>query len=294
MHKNSFKMVCFLFVSWSLLINCTNKNKEETAHLQPEIQNEIQEKDDNTPLSVETVSEDDAWKLKSLYFVPQENIEIPGEDSSTKIVEKFLQYLQSTDAFYFGDDLEYLAKCSADIDPMEEITWFASYRINDNMPTIYNWLYVLKFKEDHIKVCRVYSNPTQQNKYYVEDDLGYKLRQFPILSNLDGQFYPTAWLYDVNGDGFDEVIAVHDHPNDDTKYSTIELRIVGYDRNKERFVTYLDIETIILNEETGPEPIQYVQDQGIWGFKCLVNESAWSFFTWDMDLKKYVEKELVG
>jgi hypothetical protein len=86
------------------------------------------------------------------------------------------------------------------------------------------------------------------------------------------------------------------------------LTITGYDRDTDEFVSYLDIRTITIDEETGPDPIKYHYRHflGYWGFSCIVDGSSYIpiygipvienenfikvFFVWDSNEKKYIEK----
>jgi len=224
--------------------------------------------------------------------------------------------------FHFGDTFEYLSFIKIDIDTTEGETWFSSWHINDSNPSSYSWLYLHIIKNDNIiKTDRIPVYPDIQNTFRMlslgdKDNVfgifGYKFIRFPILDNLPGQFYPPfnseipgTYLYDVNKDGFDEIICVSDLGSKD--YPKAVLKIVGF--NKDKFITYLDITTITMDEETGPEPIQYIENQNFWGFRCLVESSEytslygipltkkedfiWVFFTWDSNERKYIEKEYI-
>ena len=221
------------------------------------------------------------------YTPPEgENIEIPDENSPYEVVEKYLQsYVEN----FLRGSLSYLKKCRLNIDPEEGTTWFASFEIFDSVPSIFYWLYVFVIKADDIKICWIPIQPSYHPESYIAE-LGYKKRQFPVLHNLEGKFNPMTWLYDVTGDGFDDIINVFDHLDNSPEPTTMDLKIAGYDRDKEKFIRYLNISTVILDMETGPEPVQYVQNQNIGEFRCLVQASEWWSMVWDEELKKYVKK----
>jgi hypothetical protein len=213
--------------------------------------------------------------------------------------------------FHFGSDLEYISMIKVDIDTTESETWFSSWHINDSVAASYNWLYLHIIKDDNIiKTYRIPNSPHWVVRF---DFYGYKYIKFPVLTNIQGQFFPrpysqdfgTAWLCDINKDGYDEIIDIGDAQYSED-YPIVGMDITGYDRDKDEFVSYLHISTITIDEETGPEPIQYIQNQGYWGFRCLIDGSeytpryglpatenedfTWVFFVWDSDEKKYIEK----
>jgi len=216
--------------------------------------------------------------------------------------------------FHFGDSLEYLSFIKIDIDTTEGETWFSSWHISDSIPSTYNhiYLHIIKdndiIKTDWIPVSLWFHGTHRMMSEGLEDindDWYGKFIRFPFLDNLPGHFFWGTWLYDVNKDGFDEIICVSDFFSVD--YPKVGLEITGYDKDK--FVTYLKIEIITIDEEKGPDPIQYIQNQDVWGFRCLMDSSKytslygipstekedfiWVFFTWDSDEKKYTEKEYV-
>jgi hypothetical protein len=216
--------------------------------------------------------------------------------------------------FHFGDSLEYLSFIKVDIDTTEGETWFTSWYIQDSIPSIYNVIYLHIIKDDDIiKTDRIpvslYFHTTHrmmsEGLEDIDDDWYGKFIRFPVLDDLPGYFFFGAWLYDVNKDGFDEVICVSDLFSVD--YPKVKLEITGFDKDK--FVTYLKIEVITIDEKTGPDPVQYIQNRDVWGFRCLMDSSQytslygipstekedfiWVFFTWDSDEKKYTEKEFI-
>jgi hypothetical protein len=222
---------------------------------------------------------------------------------------------------YFGDKLEFTSKIKVDIDATDVETSLTSWLIYDSVPAYYNWLYLHITKDDNI--IKSYSIPVNTTWYVVsrkdkEGIYGYneKFIRFSILDNLPGKFFgfgdkesddkiPGTYLYDVNEDGFDEIICASDACRQD--YPAVNLKIVGFEKDK--FVTYLDIETITIDEETGPDPVQYIQNQGVWGFRCLMDGSKykslygipltekedfkWIFFTWNSDERKYTERKFI-
>jgi hypothetical protein len=181
--------------------------------------------------------------------------------------------------------------------------------IPDSIPGSYNWIYLHIIKNNKIiKTYRIPDHPAWAVRFPQ-----YKYIEFPILKNIPGLFYyESAWLYDVNKDGYDEIIIIGDVFLED--YPRVMIKITGYDKDKDEFVSYLDITTITIDEETGPEPIQYIQNQDVWGFRCLINSLdndnspykpiygiplkenenfVWVFFTWDSNERKYIEKEYI-
>jgi hypothetical protein len=224
------------------------------------------------------------------------------------------------DRVFFGDELDYTYKMKVDIDITDVETMLTSWRIYDSVPAIYNWVYLIIKKDDIIiKSYRIPVNTTiytvsrnDKNGIYGWNE---KFIRFSILDNLPGKFFgyysketddePGTYLYDVNEDGFDEIICASDACRED--YPAVNLKIVGFEKVK--FVTYLDIQAITIDEETGPDPVQYIQNQGVWGFRCLIESSKykalygipltekedfkWVFFTWNSDERKYTEKEFI-
>jgi hypothetical protein len=206
----------------------------------------------------------------------------------------------------FGEKLVFFSRINIDIDTAECDTWFSSHHIVDSASYLYYWLHLYVVKADVLRAYRIPFTPKHYDAHVVENYYNSKLRSFSVLSNLPGNFDKTAWLYDVNGDGFDEIIGVDDYFSENPE---LVLSIIGYDRNEDDFVSYLDTKTAIIDVETGPEPVQYVQNQGVWGFKCLIDSSkytpmypspmaenenfVWCFFTWDSEEGKYIENKFI-
>jgi hypothetical protein len=212
-------------------------------------------------------------------------------------------------SFYFGGTLDYLSLIKFDIDITKGETWLSSWIIPDSASMTYNWLYLHIIKDDSIETHRMPISPEISAFFYWNE---YNFIQFPILKNIPGHFYPRysempgVWLYDVNEDGFDEIIWT-DPAGVGSDKPKVYLKILGYD--KDEFVFYLEIQTTTIDKETGPEPIQFIQNLGVWGFRCLVDSSdytpmyglpamedenlIWVFFTWDTDERKYIEREFI-
>jgi hypothetical protein len=207
-----------------------------------------------------------------------------------------------------------------DIDTTEGETWFGSWKMDSNSFTVRYQVCLHIIKNDNI--IKTYRIELHVGNFpdvpYIEIEK--KHIQFPVLRNISGRFYTSpynsvsagdsAWLYDVNKDGYDEIISVIIIGSDiGSDYPKALLEIAGYDRDKDEFVSYLDIYTITVDEETGPDPVQYVQNQGYWGFRCLIDGSdytpiygipavenenfTWVFFVWDSEEKKYIEKMFI-
>jgi hypothetical protein len=150
--------------------------------------------------------------------------------------------------FYFGDDLEYISKIKVDIDTIDGETWLSSWRVFDSVPAIINNLYLHLIKDNDIrKTYRIPVSPCIQTVYRDNSDGWYedKFIQFPVLGNLSGKFYPHggfgseipgSYLFDINKDGFAEIICAFDVGHKD--YPGIHLIIAGYDRDKDEFVSY--------------------------------------------------------
>jgi len=288
MNNKSWKKIILLLVIVFLLITCSKKQKADKATV-PENDEIITVKNDNV-----------------LHDLPSEN-----ENDNIYDIDS-----------YFGDELEFTSKMKIDIDATDVEASLTSWRIYDSVPANYNWLYLL-IPQDNNKV-KVYRVPVNTTYYIVsrkdKDGSVYgwneKFIRFSILGNLPGKFFgygdkesddkiPGTYLYDVNEDGFDEIICASDACRKD--YPAVNLKIVGFEKDK--FVTYLDIQAITIDEETGPDPVQYIQNQSVWGFRCLIDSSKykslygipltekedfkWVFFTWDPDERKYTEKEFI-
>jgi hypothetical protein len=290
MNYKLWKKIIFLLVSAFLLITCSKKQEADNAPI-PE---------DDEIITVETDTVENNNVLSDL---PQENDNIYDSD------------------YFFGDELDFTSKMKVDIDATDVETSLTSWRIYDSVPAIYNWLYLHITKGDNI--IKSYRIPVNTTIYTVARGnnasmYGYndKFIRFSILGNLLGKFFgyvdkesdyyvPGTYLYDVNEDGFDEIICASDACRED--YPAVNLKIVGFEKDK--FVTYLDIEAITIDEEDGPDPVQYIQNQNVWGFRCLIDSSKykplygipltekedfkWVFFTWDSDKRKYTEKEYI-
>jgi peroxiredoxin len=282
MNKNIWKKIIFLLVFVFLFAAC--KKKQES--------NKSINHDNDEIITVETNNE--------LGDLSSEDDDIYESDN------------------FFGDKLEYTSKIKVDIDTTDEETSLTSWRIYDSVPAIYNWLYLHITKDNNI--IKSYRIPVSTTVYTVSRDdkegrYGWndKFIRFSILDNLPGKFFPDGfsddipgtYLYDVNEDGFDEIICVSDSCKDD--YPQVNLTILGF--NKDKFVTYLDIDIITIDEEKGPVPVHYIQNQGFWGFRCLMDSSKytslygipskekkdfiWVFFTWNPNEKKYTEKRFI-
>jgi len=228
------------------------------------------------------------------------------------------------DYFYVDGSLDYLSYIKIDYDSSNADTWFSSWRIFDNAPFIYwyTYVYILDKRKNILKMYRIPLNVVAKGGAYY-DFGGYIIREFPVLENLPGKFSAEAWLYDVNGDGFDEIICVYDHDiyqeeHDEELYiyggtsiskgarPESQFYVMGYDKKIDNFVYYLNIRVTAADKNDGPEPVQYVQNQDVWGFRCLVNKSKynsvygikskesedliWIFLTWDFNEKKYIER----
>jgi hypothetical protein len=233
--------------------------------------------------------------------------------------------------FYFGRRLEYLSYIKININITEAETWFSSW-YQDHWGIENNLLFLHIIKDNNI--LKTYKLPVSHefessarcwsseefNKYEDNDFRDLNFIRFPILDNLPGKFYPYpnndipveipgTYLFDVNEDGFDEIICVTDFVSADSL--SVLFQIVGFDKEKDGFVSYLNIITNTIDENTGPEPILYIKNQGIWGFRCLIDISynyykaykpiygiplkenkyfEWVFFTWNSNEKKYIEK----
>jgi hypothetical protein len=231
------------------------------------------------------------------------------EAAYTQSPEQYMRYLlEENKGWSFGDSLELLSRIKIDTGTNNAETWFSSHRIYDNVPADYFWLHSYVVNADGFRAYRIPFNPIHDRlRENGENVYGEKIRSFSVLDNLPGNFNKTAWLFDVNGDGFDEIIGVLDDSSS-TPYGLV-LLIIGYDKDKDDFVNYLNITTVVLNTETGPEPVQYVQNQGVWGFRCLLDRSkytplypspsgrnedlVWCFFTWNENEKRYTESEFI-
>jgi len=281
MNNKLFKKIFFILIFVFLLVSC---KKKQEANKSNELENdEIISVEDNE-------TEDLSSKDNTIY------------DSD----------------YFFGDKLEFTSKIKVDIDTTDEETTLTSWRIYDSVPAYYNWTYIHISKDGNI--INSYRIPINTTIYIVSrnDREGWyewnqKFIRFPVLDNLPGKFFPDGYgndipgtyIYDVNEDGFDEIICVSDSSRQD--YPAVNLKILGF--NKDKFDTYLDIQAITIDEEKGPDPLLYIKNQGIWGFRCLMDSSkykslygiplkekedfVWVFFTWNPDEKKYTEKRFI-
>ena len=301
----SVKKVILLSIFMFLLMACSKKKEVEKV-IEPENKEVISERiianEENIKINVfeyrgtPNFDYNDIWNLLLI--------------KNKKKVDNVLD-----NPFHFGGTLEYLSYIKVDIDTTEGETWFSSWHINDSIAASINWIYLHIIKGNNIiKTYEIQDHPAWAVRY---DE--YKYIRFTILNNIPGLFaFESAWLYDVNKDGYDEIIIIGNIFLED--YPRVMIKITGYDRDKDKFVSYLNITTITIDEETGPEPIQYIQNQGVWGFRCLIdsldninspykpiyeiplkygiplkeNENfIWVFFTWDSNERKYIEKEFI-
>jgi hypothetical protein len=304
------KKSVFIFPLLFLLISCTKK-QEGRKVIEPENKEIISER---ITANEEVINNKDEIKINEFEYrgIP-DHYYSDVKDLLLKKNKKEAKNIFDSN-FHFGDSLEYLSFIKIDIGTTEGETWFTSWFIQDSIPSIYNVIYLHIIKDDDIiKTDQIpvslYFHTTHrmmsEGLEDIDDDWYGKFIRFPVLDDLPGQFFFGAWLYDVNKDGFDEIIHVPDLFSVD--YPKVKLEITGFDKDK--FVTYLKIEVITIDEETGPDPILYIQNQDVWGFRCLMDSSQytslygipstekedfiWVFFTWDSDEKKYTEKEYV-
>jgi len=310
MSNKFYKKVVLLSIFVFLLITCSKKQEVKKV-IKPENE-KINTKETNITNEAEINNNVFGYRgIPNYYYTDIEELLL---EKNEKEVDNVFD-----NPFYFGGVLEYLSYIKIDIDSTEGDTWFSSWYIGDSTPSTYNWLYlhiiIYPFNKDNdIKTYRIPVSPYVQSTARM---LNWgKFIQFPILRNLPGLFYPDkfyhskvpgTYLYDVNEDGFDEIIWASDLDSGD--YPGVELEIIGFDRDKDEFVSYLDIITITIDEETGPEPIQYIQNQDVRGFRCLMDKSKytslygvpatenenliWVFFTWDSNERKYIEKRYI-
>lgn len=295
MSNKHFIRVVLLIISMFLILTCSKKQEVNKA-IKPENEEIVTDETNNV------LGYNDVWNL---------------------LLEKNKKDVFDS-GFYFGDELQYISIIKVDIDTIDGETWLSSWRIFDSVPAIYNWLYLHLIKNNDIKKTYRIISPRIHTVYRNDSDGWFgehKFIRFSILDNISGKFYPPdgfgsempgTYLYDINEDGFDEIICVSDVGSND--YPRNVLEIVGYDRKKDEFVLYLNIYTITIDEETGPEPIQFIQNQGFWGFRCLMDsldnfyssyksiygipskekeDFVWTFFTWDLDERKYTEKRFI-
>jgi hypothetical protein len=206
---------------------------------------------------------------------------------------------------YLGDSLDFLSKINVDIDPSEGETWFSSWFVQDSAPITYNWLYMHIINENTIKTYKIQLSATSK---YSDGFLSnnYKTVQFPVLYNLPGQFNQMAWLYDINDDGFDEIICLYDTLVSVNDFPQMHIYIAGYDKDIDGFVFYLDLEVITTDAESGPEPVQYIHDQNNRGLLCSIYDSnyeslaikndnlKWCFISWDKEIGKFIESEIIS
>jgi hypothetical protein len=317
MSKNYFIKAILSIIFVFFLLTCSKKHEINKVY---KSENEEIITNENNIITKNETNNNKVYRFRGYDKINHEEFGFGGwfySDDHVKFIWDFLLEKNKKEVdnvldndFHFGSDLEYISMIKVDIDTTESETWFSSWHINDSVAASYNWLYLHIIKDDNIiKTYRIPNSPHWVVRF---DSYGYKYRKFPILTNILGRFYrrpndeePSAWLCDINEDGFDEIIDIGDAQYSED-YPIVGMDITGYDRDKDEFVSYFDITTITIDEETGPEPIQYIQNQGYWGFRCLIDGSeytpiyglpatenedfTWVFFVWDSDEKKYIEK----
>jgi hypothetical protein len=341
MSNKYFIKVVLLIIPVFLILTCSKKQKVNTVVISEnkEIITEIITNENNNLNKDETknnifeyrgvpnYSYGNIWDLLEKYNEEWEENHPNGYGNIDVIPNVFIN-----DYFYVDGYLKYLSHIKVDIDTTEGDTWFSSWRIHDNAPFAYwyNYLYVIDENKNIFKMYRIPLVIVAKHGGL----FGYIIRKFPVLENLPGEFGGKegllyggeAWLYDINGDGFDEIIYLYDHDvyqgdHEEELYiyggtsiyqesrPESQFYILGYNKNIDNFVFYLNIRISAINEDDGPEPVQYLQNQDIWGFRCLVNKSKytsiyglqatesedliWIFLTWDSDEKKYIEKMFI-
>lgn len=313
----SVKKVILLSVFLFLLMACSKKKEVEKV-IEPENKEVISERiianEENIIKKDETIINVFEYRgIPDHYYSDVKDLLLKKNKKEAK--DEF-------DSNYnFGGTLEYLSYIKIDIDTSKGEAWFSSWHIPDNAPSSYNYIYLHIIKDDKIIKTdwipiSLYIHNTHrmmsEDLEDIDDEWYGKFIRFPVLNNLPGEFFPydaynfpCTYLYDVNEDGFDEIIHVSDLFS--SNFPKVQFEITGYDKDK--FVTYLKIEVITIDEKTGPDPVQYIQNQGVWGFRCLMDSSKykslygipltekedfkWVFFTWDSDERKYKEKEFI-
>jgi len=308
MLNTHFKVFIFSTVLLFAVMNCSKKEKIANQEIQTRrdvpivesneknTENIIVEKESLQVGEFEQIYENGKWSGKSVGRI--------DEIAYAKNPEQYMKNLLENNKRLFGDMIQILSRIRVDIDTTECDAWFSSHHISDSASYLYYWLHLYVVKADVLRAYRIPFTPKHYDADVVEKYYDSKLRSFSVLSNLPGNFNRVAWLYDVNGDGFDEIIGVDDYFSENPE---LVLSIIGYDKNKDNFVTYLDINTAIIDVEIGPEPVQYIQNQGVWGFRCLMDSSKytpiypspmagnekfiWCFFMWDVKRGKYIENK---
>jgi hypothetical protein len=313
MFDTHFKEIISLTVFLFMLMDCSKKEQvvnQEIITISEDFL--ISEKNEENITEI-IVFEKEPLKVGGFESIDDEDGRLSGkfigkidEIAYAENPEQYLRNLLNDYKGWFGDSIVYFKRIRVNIDETECDAWFSSHHIVDSASYQYYWLHLYVVKADVIRAYQIPFDPKHYDAYVVENYYNSKLRSFSVLRNLPGNFDRTAWLYDVNGDGFDEIIGVNDYL---TENPELEFKIIGYNRNEDKFVFYLDISTAIIDVEIGPEPIQYVQNQGVWGFRCLMDSSkytpiypspmagnenfVWCFFLWDSERGKYIESKFV-
>jgi hypothetical protein len=321
MFKNYFIKVVLSIIFVFFILTCSKKHEINKVY---EPENEEIITNENNIITKNEADNNKVYRFRGYDKINHEEFGFGGwfySDDHVKFIWNLLLEKNKKEvdnvldnAFHFGGDLKYISMIKVDIDTTESETWFSSWHFPDSTMATYNSIFMHIIKNDNmIKTYRIPIMPSHMNiPPYLEDDEGMQHIKFPILTDILGRFYtgpddeePSAWLCDINEDGFDEIICVTYLRSKDY-HPQVRLEISGFDKEKDKFVLYLDIKTITIDKETGPEPIQYIQNQGYWGFRCLVDGSkytpiyglpatenenfTWVFFVWDSDEKKYIEK----
>jgi hypothetical protein len=320
------KILAFSIFLLFIIVSCSKKEKEATFDTEIGneyfddiiIENTIFENEENEPVQIIQIRE--KIKFRQYILIDDENLskhfiyEYDEKHLRLFLWDFLLEYSDSgkTEKFglpvvgpnFLGTSLHYLSKIKLDIDIAEgEETWFSSWYMQDSAMVIYNDLYMHIVNES--RIC-TYTLPIHPRTMYPESlTRGNQENVNFYISNLPGQFHPMAWIYDINDDGFDEIICIYDIPVDKDEYPKMSISIVGYNREIDGFVNYLNLEVVLTGEETDLYSVQYIQDQNNRGLMCLVDNSKnesliikeedfkWGFFSWDNKTRKYIEREII-
>jgi len=282
------KWLIFISLSFSLFFLAACHRAEQMQEVRQEIQIE------NRTILEENIVENDI------------KIEVNATQNINYIIHeldesKFITYMKNPQQFMI-DIVRYLLIGYLDEVPLllslrrinidiEHEAWLSSFMANWAVPADVYFLFLHVISPDNIKTYRFPFEVINHN-LETQENFGAKVRRFP-LSNLNiipGRFKNNAWLYDINGDGFDEIIILQDRSYDRESQRNPEIlfKIIGYCRNVDGFINLKNITTVISDVENGPEPIELVQNQDVLGFRLLVdiskNEFIYPIPMWKMKI----------
>lgn len=172
----------------------------------------------------------------------------------------------------------------------------ANFGITDGV----NW--IVRLSDRDIVIYAIENNIIKKRYFGISFNLS-ENSTFDIMKNIPGTHIgnSTSSFGDFNGDGIDEIFRYGFGGNGNF------IIINGYNEEDDDFFNnfYCSIPFAIIDPENGPAPIEFINYNGMSGFKAYLvhtevaggpnyisepnpNSHKWFFYTWDNAQKKYI------